>query len=57
MKVFVVVDIGCIECGEPTDVLGIFKTEGEADAAVQDPSYFNGGQHHVQVFEVEVEWL
>jgi hypothetical protein len=53
-------DIGCIECGEVSDVVGIFPTRGEAEAAID--TYLDGGsrwgrtgwigQHSVEIFEV-----
>ena len=27
---FLVIDIGCIECGEPTNIVGVFKDESTA---------------------------
>jgi hypothetical protein len=32
---FVLVDVGCIECGEQTEVLGIFDTEQDVGAAFE----------------------
>lgn len=62
MKVFVAVDIGCIECGEDSGVIGIFKTEAAAQQAIQE--YVNPdapwgkegrvGQHSEEIFEAEV---
>lgn len=49
-------DIGCIECGEESGVIGIFATEAEARAAAdaatvrQDDDW--GGQHHMRVFDL-----
>jgi len=52
MKLYVVVDIGCIECGEDTAVLGIYKSREDAEQKHKLGSYFSGGQHSVEVFEV-----
>lgn len=65
-KRFVIVDIGCIECGEPTSVHGLFNTMEDAQTQLKlmkadGPNkreyengyeYFAGGQHHVKIFEV-----
>lgn len=32
---FVIVDVGCIECGEQTEVVGVYATEDEAKAAFE----------------------
>jgi hypothetical protein len=56
MSLYVVVDIGCIECGEETKVLGVFADKSEAEHVAEDhgaPDYFNGGQHAVEVFETD----
>lgn len=50
MKVYVVVDVGCIECGEPTSVKGVFLKPPDITLG----EYFAGGQHSVELFEVEV---
>ena len=56
---YVVVDIGCIECGEPSGVLGIFTNEEEAEkvaekyAEIQSNNW--SGQHHFEIFEVKEE--
>ena len=56
MKYYVAVDIGCIECGEGTSVLGIFTNKDVADettkehAARQKENWH--GQHHFAVFEI-----
>jgi len=54
---YVAVDIGCIECGEESAVLGIFTEEAVADAictkeaAAQMEDW--GGQHSFEVFAVD----
>lgn len=66
-RMFVIVDIGCIECGESTEILLITPSEQIARETMErlhhehgknyDPkywyrfSYFNGGQHEVEVFD------
>lgn len=59
MSRFLVFDIGCIECGESSAVVGIYDSREEADAAKvaradgdRDGNYFAGGQHIVAVFEL-----
>lgn len=53
---YVAVDIGCIECGEETAVLGVFTTEGRARAVLEDHEQRQEavwhGQHSFDVFEV-----
>lgn len=58
MTVYVAVDIGCIECGEPSAVLGVFGTEDAADAAVRvawekwhDDA--EAGTHNFEIFQIE----
>lgn len=64
---YVVVDIGCIECGESSNVVGIFDTIEQAEEAINqyitnepDEIGFNWGrkewhgQHSVEIFEVAV---
>lgn len=61
VKKYLAFDIGCIECGEESGVVGIYPTELEAKAAITE--YLDGGtswgrtgwigQHSVEVFEVE----
>ena len=52
-------DIGCIECGEPSGVIGVYDTEEEAiDAAerAQERQKDNWeGQHSFRVFDLESE--
>ena len=56
---FLVFDIGCIECGESSDVVGIYETREMAEAVKVSRArgdrfgnYFDGGQHIVEVFEL-----
>lgn len=60
---YALVDIGCIECGEGTDVIGVYDTEELAESALQlriekvganrFGDYFTGGQRRIEVLEVE----
>lgn len=51
-------DIGCIECGEDSNVIGVFKTEKEAGDALIESSEIQSkdwhGEHHFKVFQIEV---
>jgi hypothetical protein len=51
---FIVIDIGCIECGEDTNLAGVFDSEGEADIVADklDNLPWRGGEHSYEVFEV-----
>jgi hypothetical protein len=53
MKKYVVVDIGCIECGESTEILGIYNTRKDAKKDHKVRTYFSGGQHVVEIIEGE----
>lgn len=58
-KKYVVVDIGCIECGEPSTVLGIFNDKKKAESVrekyenIQEENWH--GQHYFEIFEVDEE--
>ena len=58
MKRYLAFDIGCIECGESSSVIGIYYTEDEADTAAQEARIEQRanwtGQHSIEVFEIEV---
>lgn len=51
---YIAMDIGCIECGEDSRLLGVFATEAEAEAACkvarekQAANWY--GQHSMEVF-------
>lgn len=57
MKYYVVVDIGCIECGESTNILGIFENEAKAGEILKDHEERQkekwSGQHAFEIFEIE----
>lgn len=54
---YVVVDIGCIECGEPTNILGIFTDKDKALGILTHFSSLQAahwhGQHSFELFECE----
>ena len=55
--VFVAVDIGCIECGEDSNVLGIFATKAQADKVcdkARDDLKRWHGRHMFEVFEAKL---
>lgn len=61
-KVWIAVDVGCLECGESSSVVGIFKTEAECQAALDDARKMQEadwmGQHSFQPHEVVLpSWL
>lgn len=55
-KLWLAFDIGCIECEEPSSVIGVFTTEQAAKDActkereIQEKNWT--GQHSMQVFEI-----
>ena len=58
-KLYVVIDVGCHECGVSSEPVGAFVTLAEAEAAVEKRDaetgrWRNGGQTYAEVFEVEV---
>jgi hypothetical protein len=57
MKYWLAFDIGCIECGEGSGPLGLFKTKEEAlqvaDKAREAQAADWSGEHHFEVYEVK----
>lgn len=53
---WLLIDIGCIECGEDSKPIGLYLTKAEAEKAADlnggEGSYFESGQHYVEIFEV-----
>ena len=53
---YVAVDIGCIECGENSGVIGVFTNEKDAEKVIEDHKERQrehwGGEHHFKVFWV-----
>ena len=56
---YVVVDIGCIECGEPSSVLGIFTDKEKAREIMEKCEEYQEknwqGQHYFEIYEVDKE--
>ncbi|OPZ24588.1 MAG: hypothetical protein BWZ03_00063 [bacterium ADurb.BinA186] len=58
---YVVVNIGCIECGVSSDIVGCFETKEEAESTSQklnenkDARWRNGGQNSYETFELKNE--
>ena len=54
---YIVVDIGCIECGEASAILGIFDNKERAEEVKEKYAIIQGnnwtGQHHFKVFEIK----
>jgi hypothetical protein len=54
---YVVVDIGCIECGESSAVIGIFTDKETAEKVAEDHEKRQKehwtGQHYFEIFEIE----
>lgn len=54
---FVVVNIGCIECGVSSDIVGTYATREEADEVAQvcdgGLSWRQGGQNSFEVFDLQ----
>ena len=54
---YAVVNIGCIECGVSTNVVGTYQTNEEADAVASaldaKLSWREGGQNAFEVFDLE----
>ena len=59
MKRYMVFNIGCIECGVDSDVVGLYDTEEEANKVAevcQDKLHWRqSGQNHFAVFDLEKE--
>ncbi len=61
MTKYLVIDIGCIECGEATEVVGVYSTHVAAQRALvaragnEHGGYFADGQRRVEIFAIEVE--
>lgn len=54
---YVALDIGCIECGEDSNVLGIFKNKKHAEEVIKDHENRQKenwhGQHYFDIVEIE----
>lgn len=55
-KLYVVVDVGCIECGEVTNVLGVFTDENKACDVLDEHEKRQEenwrGEHRFNIYEV-----
>lgn len=55
MKKYLLFDVGCIECGESSDVVGVFTAREVAEAHAEKLNKdhgFTGGQHSYEIFEL-----
>lgn len=56
-KLYVAVDVGCIECGEPSAILGVFtnieKAKQVCDEHQERQAKKWGGQHSFEVHTVD----
>lgn len=58
-KLYVVIDIGCHECGVSSEVVGAYKTRKSAEKnrierSLKTKQWRNGGQSIPKIFEVEL---
>lgn len=57
MKYYVLVDIGCIECGEESAVIGIYTNKKKAQRIKREyekrqrENWY--GQHYFEIFEID----
>ena len=55
---YIVVNIGCIECGVSSDIVGVFDDERLADSVCSQcehkHSWRNGGDNEFRVFKVDL---
>jgi len=53
---YIVVDIGCLECGVPSDIVGVFDDKEKANKIVTEFNKifgkYEGGHHEFEVFEM-----
>jgi len=51
---YILMDIGCIECGESSDLLGSFETLEKAHEVQEkwESIGWRGGQHSYEIFEL-----
>ena len=56
MKRFLVFNVGCIECGVSSDVVGLYDTKEEADKVAEacdaKLGWREGGQNSFEVFDL-----
>lgn len=53
-------DIGCLECGEGSGPIGVFKTKEAAEKAAREAEIKQkadwSGEHYMQVYKILVPW-
>ena len=59
MKKYILVDIGCIECGESSRIIGVFNNIEKA-YVIRDKCHdiqrkHWTGQHYFEIFEIDIE--
>lgn len=55
MKKYIVINVGCIECGVSTKLVGVYATRAYAKkVAEKQKDWREGGQSFAKVFEIEV---
>lgn len=58
MKKWLVFNVGCIECGVSSNVVGLFETEEMADQVAEECSkslgWRQGGQNSFEVFDLSL---
>ena len=56
IKQYVIINIGCLECGVSSDIVGVFTDREEAEKVSNElsdiHSWREGGQNAFQVFEI-----
>ena len=61
MSKWLVLHIGCIECGCPSGIVGLFANYDQADRIANDcndkHSWLNGGQNSFEVVELPEEGI
>lgn len=59
MNKYMVFDVGCIECGEPSRIVGFFATIDEAksarDSASEDQEATWRGQHSFEIYDTDTK--
>lgn len=52
---YILINVGCIECGVSTEVVGVYNTEREAAKAQSEQTdWRGGGQSSAEIFKIEV---
>lgn len=58
MRRYLALDVGCLECGETTSVVGLYDTKAEADAALhraaEEQNKNWSGQHDFVMFDLQL---